>query len=174
VGFLYVRKGIKLPALIEGGGQERNLRAGTENTPAIVGMAYALDKCYRNLGSKNAHLWDLKTYMMARLEAEMPGVAFQGETAPGCSLPTVLNTALPCGDDDCMLLFNLDLMGISASGGSACSSGTLQGSHVLRALGLPEARIKNAVRFSFGVQNTREEVDLVVQKLRQIMQEPVI
>ncbi|WNJ16762.1 cysteine desulfurase family protein [Pontibacter sp. G13] len=169
VGFLYVRKGIKIPALIEGGSQENNRRAGTENPASIAGMAFSLDKCFANLEAKNEKLWALKNYMKAELETHFPGVTFNGEVAPGKSLPTVLNVSLPCGENDCMLLFNLDLMGISASGGSACTSGATVGSFVLKAIGASTGALKNSVRFSFGMQNTQEEVDFVIGKLKEIV-----
>lgn len=173
VGFLFVRKGIKLAGLIEGGSQERNKRAGTENVAFIVGMAAALDKCYKNYESKNQKLWDLKNYMKTRLLETFPGVSFNGETEVGQSLPTVLNVSLPCNDKDCMLLFNLDIVGICVSGGSACSSGATMGSFVLREIGVEGTSLQNAVRFSFGVQNKREEIDYVIEKLKEYVPMPV-
>jgi len=172
-GFLYLRKGVRIPALIEGGGQERNLRAGTENLPGIIGMAFALKKCQDNLTSKTKHLWALKRHMKAGLESILPGVAFNGETEEGLSLPTVLNAALPCGENDCMLLFSLDLHGISASGGSACNSGANMGSHVLRGIGASPNALMNSIRFSFGPQNSLEELDYVLEKLQEVVPQPV-
>lgn len=169
VGFLFMRKDKKLPSLIYGGGQERNHRAGTENLVSIVGMAKALQKCIDNLEKKTAHLRELKSYMKAQLEKDIPGVQFNGETGVEGSLPTVLSVAPPCGEGDAMFTFMLDLAGISASGGSACNSGANQGSHVLRALGLPASRCSNSVRFSFGPQNTKEEVDYAVAELAKIV-----
>lgn len=173
IGFLYVRKGLKIPGLISGGGQERNRRAGTENPASIVGMAHAFDMCYGNFEKKNKILWDLKNYMKLSLEKEFPGVVFNGEVEEGKSIPSVLNVSLPCNDKDCMLLFNLDLAGICVSGGSACSSGAQMGSFVLKEIGLEGARLMNAVRFSFGMQNTREEIDFVIQKLKEYVPMPV-
>ncbi|GAB4426609.1 MAG: cysteine desulfurase family protein [Bacteroidia bacterium] len=173
-GFLYVRKGLKLAHLMSGGGQERNLRPGTEYVPGIVGMARALAHCYETLDTKNAHLRDLKQYMQAGLLARFPGVVFNGDMTPEGSLPTVLNAALPGGEDDCMLLFNLDLRGVSASGGSACGAGALMGSHVLHAQGLPAGRIQHSIRFSFGVQNQREDIDYALAQLQEIVPTPVI
>ena len=106
---------------------------------------------------------------MEKLENEIPGVAFNGETDIENSLPTVLNVAPPCGEEDAMLPFMLDLAGVSCSGGSACNSGANQGSHVLRALGHSNSRVMNSVRFSFGPQNTKEEVDYVVEELKKIV-----
>ena len=169
IGFLYIKKGHRIPPLILGGGQERNMRAGTENVAFIVGMAYALNYCYSNLESKNAHLWDLKNYMREQLLQHFPDVRFNGARDMKNSLPTILNTSLPCGEQDGMLLFNLDLKGISASGGSACNSGALMGSHVLRTIGVKEEDLLNAVRFSFGIQNTREEIDYVIEQMHKIV-----
>jgi cysteine desulfurase len=168
VGFIFVRKGIKIPAIIEGGSQERSLRAGTENVASINGMAFALEKCYQTLEEKNQKLWGLKNYLKKRLQSEIPGIAFNGETEEGKSIPTVLNTIFPFGETDAMLLFNLDLAGISVSGGSACNSGANMGSHVLRGIGASKEALINSVRFSFGVQNTREEIDYVIEKLKEI------
>lgn len=165
-GFLYIRKGVKIPPLIAGGGQERNMRAGTENPALITGLAFALDKCCRTLEAKNEKLWGLKTHMMRRLQETLPGVTFNGETAPGRSIPTVLSVSPPCNDADCMLLFNLDLVGISVSGGSACNAGAHIGSHVLREIGASDSTLRNAIRFSFGMQNTLEEIDYVISQLQ--------
>lgn len=172
VGFLYVRKGVKITPHLRGGSQERNLRAGTENVPSIAGMAYALDKCYRNLQEKNDHLRDLKYYMKQGLETRFRGVHFNGCIDPDQSLPTVLNVSFDC-EDDCMLLFNLDLAGVSASGGSACSAGADIGSHVLHEIGVSPAHQRSSVRFSFGVQNTRDDIDFALAQLEQVVRTPV-
>lgn len=169
VGFLFMRKDKKLPSMIYGGGQERSHRAGTENLVSIVGMAHALKKCYSILEKKTTHLKELKSYMKAQLESQIPGVAFNGVTDIENSLPTVLSVAPPCGEGDAMFTFMLDLAGISVSGGSACNSGANLGSHVLRALGLPGSRCSNSVRFSFGPKNTKEEVDYAVSELAKIV-----
>ncbi|MEZ4825229.1 MAG: cysteine desulfurase family protein [Bacteroidia bacterium] len=165
-GFMFVRKGIKIPPLIHGGGQERNLRAGTENPAFIAGMACALTHCAQTLEKKRTHIIGLKNHMKTRLMEEIPGVRFNGEQDPGRSLPSVLNTTFPCGEGDAMLLFHLDLAGISASGGSACNSGALMGSHVLREIGADTETLMNSVRFSFGIQNTREEIDFAVETVK--------
>jgi cysteine desulfurase len=169
VGFMYVKNGQKLPGLILGGGQERNQRAGTENVACIAGMAFALKKCYDKLDEKEAHLRSLKSYMIQQLNAHLPKVQYNGCLDADKSLATVLNVAPPCGEQDAMLTFRMDLAGISASGGSACNSGANQGSHVLRALGHPASRTQNSIRFSFGPQNTREEVDYAVQQLKEVV-----
>ncbi|MFK7969886.1 MAG: cysteine desulfurase family protein [Bacteroidia bacterium] len=169
VGFLYVKQGTGICSHMQGGSQERGMRPGTENVAAIAGMAAALQYCTNNLETKNAHLWSLKERMKAGLEQAIPGVQFNGETARGASLPTVLNVAPPCPEGDAMLIFSLDLQGVSASGGSACSSGAHQGSHVLHNLGYKDQRARNSVRFSFGIQNTQEDVDFAVKQLTDIL-----
>ena len=141
------------------------MRAGTENVAGIAAMAYALRKCYGNLEAKNDHLWSLKERMKAGLERSIPGITFNGATERGRSLPTVLNTAFPSEEEESMLLFNLDINGISASGGSACTSGSVKGSHVLHGIGCTAARASNSVRFSFGMQNTLQEVDEALAKI---------
>ncbi len=165
IGFLYIKSGTRIPPLLCGGSQERNMRAGTENVAGIAAMAYALRKCYGNLEAKNDHLWSLKERMKAGLERSIPGITFNGATERGRSLPTVLNTAFPSVEEESMLLFNLDINGISASGGSACTSGSVKGSHVLHGIGCTAARASNSVRFSFGMQNTLQEVDEALAKI---------
>jgi cysteine desulfurase len=165
IGFLYIKSGTRIPPLLCGGSQERNMRAGTENVAGIAAMAYALRKCYGNLEAKNDHLWSLKERMKAGLERSIPGITFNGATERGRSLPTVLNTAFPSEEEESMLLFNLDINGISASGGSACTSGSVKGSHVLHGIGCTAARASNSVRFSFGMQNTLQEVDEALAKI---------
>ncbi|MFM2375769.1 MAG: hypothetical protein RLZZ165_866 [Bacteroidota bacterium] len=165
IGFLYVKSGTRIPPLICGGSQERNMRAGTENVAGIVAMALAMKKCYGNLEAKNEHLWQLKEHMKAGLLQMIPGISFNGATERGKSIPTVLNVAFPSDEEESMLLFHLDISGISASGGSACTSGSVKGSHVLHALGCSAARSANSVRFSFGIQNTIDEIDEALHKI---------
>lgn len=170
VGFLYIRQGTVIPSQISGGGQERNMRAGTENVAGIIGMAAALKNGYQKLDAKLQHLKSLKSYFKSRLEENFPGITFNGNTDLENSLPTVLNVCFPAqAGEDLMLLFNLDIHNISASGGSACSSGSVSVSHVLSAIGLTEEKALNSVRFSFGVQNTKEELDFVINKLIEIL-----
>jgi cysteine desulfurase len=169
IGFCYVRSGTKIPALIEGGSQERNMRAGTENVACIVGMATALRRCYEAHDAYHAHLSALRARMRAGLVELVPGIMFNGPETPEQSIPTVLNVAFPGTETESMLLFNLDINGISASGGSACTSGSLKGSHVLAGIGCDPARSANSVRFSFGVQNTMEEIDAALARIRSLM-----
>ena len=167
-GFLYVNKSKKILPFIYGGAQERNMRGGTENVIGIVGIAKALELAYEDMDSHRRHVEGLKTRFIEQLRTHISGVEFNGLSADlDKSLYTVLNVSLPPSEDNSgMLLFNLDLHGISASGGSACSSGASVGSHVLRALGASPER--DAVRFSFSRFNTIEEVDYTVEKLKEL------
>ena len=166
VGFLHINHRIKIQPLLYGGSQERNMRGGTENVYGIVGLAKALEIAYAEMPQHQAHIQGLKSYMMAQLKASVPGISFNGETDPDKSLYTVLNVSFPEMEMADMLLFSLDIAGISASGGSACSSGTDIGSHVLTGIGA--SPLRPAVRFSFSKYNTKEEVDYTVQKIKEI------
>ena len=163
VGFLYINHEMKITPFIHGGAQERNMRGGTENVAGIMGLAKALEIALGELDEHQSSVKGLKDYMRERLLAEIPGMDFNGETSHDKALYTVLNCRFPVHPDAEMLLFNLDILGIAASGGSACSSGSNQGSHVLRGLGIDMER--PSVRFSFSKYNTREEIDFVVSKL---------
>jgi cysteine desulfurase len=165
VGFIYVSSDIQIAPLIFGGAQERNMRGGTENVYGIVGLAKALEIAYRDIDEHQQYVQELKTYMIAQLEKHLPGVSFNGD-AKGNSLYTVLNVCLPPTENAEMLVFNLDINGIAASAGSACSSGSNVGSHVLRAIGTDMNR--PSVRFSFSKYNTKEEIDYTVSKLREM------
>ncbi|MBS1556366.1 MAG: cysteine desulfurase [Bacteroidetes bacterium] len=164
VGFMYINKDKKIQQLIHGGAQERNMRGGTENVYGIIGLAKALEICYREMAEHENHIKKLKSHMIEKLRETIPGVSFNGDSANlEKSLYTVLNVSLPESEENDMLLFNLDLQGISASGGSACSSGASTGSHVLGAL-YPNSK-RGAVRFSFSKNNTLAEIDFAVEKL---------
>lgn len=167
VGFIFIRGGLGIKPLIQGGAQERNMRGGTENIYGIVGLAKALEIAYRDLAEKEVYLRDLRAYMANELEKALPDVKFNGDLY-GRSLYTVLNVSFPPHPNNEMLLFNLDIAGICASGGSACTSGSQVGSHVLAGIGIDPNRA--AVRFSFGKQNTKEEVDYTVAKLKELFQ----
>src|SRR5260221_1948507 len=163
-GFMERRKGMKIAQVIHGGAQERNMRGGTENTYGIIGLAKALEIAYRDMAEHENKINELKKYMIEKLTAAVPGVSFHGDSANlNRSLYTVLNVSFPESEENEMMLFNLDLQGISASGGSACSSGATTGSHVLNAL-YPGSK-RGAVRFSFSKFNTKEEIDFVVAKV---------
>jgi cysteine desulfurase len=155
VGFLYTDGNLKVQPLILGGAQERNMRGGTENVYGIIGLAKALEIAYRDMDEHTRHIQSLKDRMIHKLREQMDDVSFNGLSEFGDkSLYTVLNVCLPASDINEMLLFSLDINKISASGGSACSSGANAGSHVLRALGVDPAR--GSVRFSFSKYNTPE------------------
>jgi cysteine desulfurase len=167
VGFLYIKHNIKIKPMILGGAQERNMRGGTECTQGIIGLAKALEICYEEMDEHIAHIQGLKNYMKEQLEKAIPGIEFNGETGNANSLYTVLNCRFPAHPDAEMMLFNLDIAGIAASGGSACSSGSNQGSHVLRGIGTDTSRA--SIRFSFSKYNTKEEIDYTIEKLKAMM-----
>ena len=166
VGFLYIHHAIKINPMIFGGSQERNMRGGTENVYGIIGLAKSLEIAYGKMEQHHEYIQGLKTYMMEELVKHVPGIEFNGETTPDKSLYTVLNVSFPEMEMAEMLLFSLDIAGISASGGSACSSGTNIGSHVLN--GIHANPDRPAVRFSFSKLNTREEIDYVVGKVKEL------
>ncbi|UTA67991.1 cysteine desulfurase family protein [Emticicia sp. 21SJ11W-3] len=173
VGFLYINVNNKIHPFIHGGSQERNMRGGTENVYGIVGMAKALEIAYRDMEEHQTYLKGLKARMIDKLKANIPGVTFNGNSADvENSLYTVLNVSFPPSEDNDMLLFNLDIAQISCSGGSACSSGTDVGSHVLGALNVHPDR--GNVRFSFGKYNTPEEIDKVVEVLTDIYAKQIL
>jgi len=167
VGFLYINHKVKIKPFIFGGSQERNMRGGTENVYGIVGLAKALSIAYEEMQPHHTHIQSLKTYMIESLKAAIPNIAFNGDIDPEKSLYTVLNVSFPPSEMGEMLLFSLDIAGISVSGGSACSSGSNVGSHVLTGIKADPAR--SAVRFSFSKYNTKEEIDIVVAKLKELI-----
>jgi cysteine desulfurase len=167
IGFMYIRKDKKIHPFIQGGAQERSMRGGTENVYGIIGLAKAMEVAYRDMDEHQQHIQSLKSHMIERLQQEIPGVSFNGDSANlQKSLYTVLNVSLPESEENDMLLFNLDLQGISASGGSACSSGATTGSHVLGAI-YPGSK-RGAVRFSFSKYTTKEDIDYTVTKLAEM------
>jgi cysteine desulfurase len=163
VGILYVNENIKIKPFVHGGGQERNMRAGTENLYGIIGFAKALELATANHQTDSAKIKGLKNYMMEMLQKNIPGVVFNGDPS-GESLYTLLSAGLPKSERSEMLLFNLDIHHICASGGSACTSGADAGSHVIRALN--NTLDKVTVRFSFSKYNTEQEIDYVVEILK--------
>lgn len=164
IGLLYIRKGHHITPFIHGGSQERNMRGGTENLYGIIGFAKALEIAYEDMRNHHAYILKLKQRMIEGLKQKVPGITFNGESGDmDKSLYTVINASLPPSEDTDMLLFNLDLHKISVSAGSACSSGSQLGSHVLQALGTEPDR--GAIRFSFSKYNTIEEVDYVINKI---------
>lgn len=166
-GFLYINENVKIKPLIYGGGQERNMRAGTENVYGIVGLSKAMDVSYSDLDEHRKHIESLKTRMIEGLKKSIPGVEFNGESANiEKSLYTVLNVMFPQTDIGEMLFYNLDILGIASSGGSACSSGSNLGSHVLRNIGADMTR--PSLRFSFSKFNTEEEIDYTINQLKSL------
>ena len=168
VGILYVNEDIRIKPYINGGSQERNMRAGTENLYGIVGFAKALEIATQRYEQDSAYIKGLKTYMSERLLETFPGVTFNGDAA-GSSLYTVLNVAFPMTEKSDMLLFNLDMAGICVSGGSACTSGANSLSHVIKAIHNGHASEMVPIRFSFSRNNTRDEIDAVVEQLKDLV-----
>ena len=166
VGILYINENVKIKPLVHGGAQERNMRAGTENLYGIVGFAKALEMATANYEADSAHIGTLKYYMMDELKKNIKGVAFNGDPL-GRSLYTVLSASFPKTEKSEMILFNLDINNICASGGSACTSGADQGSHVIRAINNNPNQV--TVRFSFCKHNTKAEVDAVVERLKELV-----
>jgi len=166
VGILYINEKVKIQPFVHGGSQERNMRAGTENLYGIVGFAKALEMATANHEKDSAYIQGLQAYMMQQLQAHIPGVSFNGDPN-GKSLYTVLSANFPKTDKSEMLLFSLDMNNICASGGSACTSGADQGSHVIRAINNNPDIV--TVRFSFSRHNTTQEIDTVVQKLKELV-----
>lgn len=162
IGFIYVSKKNKLSSLINGGGQERGYRAGTENVAGIAGMCMALEIAYANLEKKREHVLSLKHKLANLLTQNFSEIKFNGDTL-GNALCNVLSVSFPPIQGADMLLFNLDLEGIAVSGGSACSSGAVGGSHVINTIGDPT---RTTVRFSFGASNTEEEIEVLIEKLK--------
>jgi cysteine desulfurase len=165
-GILYINDNIKIKPFIFGGGQERNMRAGTENLYGIVGFAKALELADADMTDDSNHIQSLKNYMVEQLQQHIKDVSFNGDYK-GESLYTVLNVSFRKTEKSEMMLFSLDMQGVCVSGGSACSSGADAGSHVIRAINNDPNRV--AVRFSFSKNNTKEEIDIVVAKLKDII-----
>ena len=171
VGFVYINSDITLHPFIDGGSQERNMRGGTENVPGILGLAKALEMAYEDLYDRQDEIMGVRHYLKNRLLEEFEDIAFIGETGAeenggtsGLYHYKILNVSFPPSMKAELLLFNLDIAGISASGGSACSSGAEGGSHVLDALEIDPER--KCIRFSFSHLNTLEEADFVIEKLK--------
>ena len=171
VGFAFIRKHSGLKPLIFGGEQERGHRAGTESVHNIVGLEEALKLSYDHLEEEKIYITDLKTYFIQQLEANFPGVGFNGDSADfEKSTYTVLNVCLPIAEDKAMiLLFQLDLKGIACSKGSACQSGSSKGSHVLSQILSEADLLKASLRFSFSRFNTKEEIDYVIDVLKEFI-----
>ncbi len=165
-GILFINENIKIKPFINGGSQERNMRAGTENLYGIIGFAKALEIATEFHAADKEKILVLKNYMMLSLTKNIVGTMFNGDPT-GNSLYAVLSASFPKTDKSEMLLFNLDINHICASGGSACTSGADQGSHVIRTLNNDPDRV--TVRFSFSKYNTTAEIDQVIEKLKEII-----
>lgn len=169
VGFMFIRQKSKIHAYITGGSQERNMRGGTENVAGIIGLAKALELAYQDMPAHQSYIKALKQRMIKGLQETIDDIQFNGMSGDiEKSLYTVLNVSFPASEIGDMMLFNLDIAGISASGGSACSSGSESRSHVLQALNTPPER--PAVRFSFSRMNTLADIDFALQKVAEIYQ----
>lgn len=167
IGFLYLNNKHKISPFIHGGAQERNMRGGTENVYGIVGLSEALTLAYENMATHKEKIIALKSHMIESLRQKVKGVKFNGLSSDlDNSLYTVLNASIPNVEDQQMFLFNLDINNIAASAGSACSSGSDSGSHVLKEIKTEEGFVN--VRFSFSKYNSIEEVDYVINKIVEI------
>jgi cysteine desulfurase len=167
IGFLYVNSEAAIKPFLDGGSQERNMRAGTENVAGIVGLGKALELAIENMEANRQYILGLKQYMIAQLQQHIPGILFNGDITPEGSNYKVLSVSLPPNEKAELTLFNLDMAGIAASGGSACTSGSEKGSHVLEGIHADPAR--KAVRFSFSKHTTNDDIDYAVQALKQII-----
>lgn len=167
VGLLYINEEIKINPYIHGGSQERNMRAGTENLYGVVGFARALELATSNFEHDSLYIKELKLYMQSQLKENINGIEFNGDPN-GSSLYTVLSVSFPKTEKSEMILYNLDIHNICASGGSACTSGANHGSHVIAALNNGNAE-KVTVRFSFSRHNTKQEIDKVVESLKEMI-----
>ena len=166
VGALYIRQGVKIDPLISGGAQERNRRAGTENVPAIVGMGRAIELAYENLEEHNNRLIKMRDSLIEKIRANIDHVRLNGH--PTKRLPGNVNMCFQFIEGESLLL-SLDLEGVAGSSGSACTSGSLDPSHVLLAIGLPHEIAHGSLRLSLGDFNTEDELDYVVEKLVKIV-----
>ncbi len=164
VGALYIRNGIKLDKLVSGGGQERSQRGGTTNTPAVVGMAKALELNCAHMDEYNEHIAKIRDHFVERVVKEIPYIRFNGDMEH--RVPSVANFSFEYVEGEGILML-MDFNGIAVSSGSACSSGSLDPSHVLLAMGVPIEISHGSIRFSFGKDNTMEEADYAVDKLKE-------
>ena len=166
IGALYIRQGVKMHNLIEGGAQERNRRAGTENVSSIVGLGKAIELAYENLDEHNKKLIKLRNMLINKVMENIKYVRINGH--PTNRLPGNANFCFRYIEGESLLL-SLDMEGIAGSSGSACTSGSLDPSHVLLAIGLPHEIAHGSLRLSLGDFNTEEEIDYVVEKLVKIV-----
>lgn len=168
VGFLYLREGTEVEPFLHGGAQEKRMRAGTENVPGIVGMGKAVEIGMQYMEQDMGYVRELRDYMLYQLFREIPDLCLNGSSTR--RLPGNINISLQSVEGASLLVL-LDMEGICASAGSACSARDSSPSHVLQAIGLPEDLIRGTIRFTLGPDNTREEVDVVVHHMKQFVQD---
>ena len=167
VGFLYIRKGVKIRSFVHGGAQERKRRAGTENVPGIVGYGAAAKRAAETMEERTAKERELRDYLIKRITEEIPYVKLNGD--PVKRLPNNVNVSFRSVEGESLLLM-LDGCGICASSGSACTSGSLDPSHVLLAIGLPHEIAHGSLRLTLSEETTREDLDYTVENLKEIVQ----
>ncbi|MBP3620370.1 MAG: cysteine desulfurase NifS [Lachnospiraceae bacterium] len=167
VGFLYIRKGIKIRNLVHGGGQERARRAGTENVPGIVGLGKAVEIAVNTMKEREAYEMELRDYLIERVMAEIPYTRLNGHRTK--RLPNNANFSFQFIEGESLLIM-LDMAGICGSSGSACTSGSLDPSHVLLAIGLPHEIAHGSLRLTLGHENTKEDIDYVIDNLKRIVE----
>ena len=167
IGFLYIRKGVKIRSFVHGGAQERSRRAGTENIPGIVGLAAAVERAMRIMDTKTRKEIELRDYLIGRLENEIPHCWLNGHRTK--RLPNNINFSFLFIEGESMLIM-LDMKGICASSGSACTSGSLDPSHVLLAIGLKHEEAHGSLRLTLSEESTKEEMDIVAEEVKKIVQ----
>ena len=167
IGFLYIRKGVKIRSFVHGGAQERSRRAGTENIPGIVGLGAAVERAMRIMDSKTQREVELRDYLIGRLENEIPHCWLNGHRTK--RLPNNINFSFLFIEGESMLIM-LDMKGICASSGSACTSGSLDPSHVLLAIGLKHEEAHGSLRLTLSEDSTKEEMDIVAEEVKKIVQ----
>lgn len=167
IGFLYIRKGVKIRSFVHGGAQERSRRAGTENIPGIVGLGAAVERAMRIMESKTQREIELRDYLIGRLENEIPHCWLNGHRTK--RLPNNINFSFLFIEGESMLIM-LDMKGICASSGSACTSGSLDPSHVLLAIGLKHEEAHGSLRLTLSEDSTKEEMDIVAEEVKKIVQ----
>ena len=167
IGFLYIRKGVKIRSFVHGGAQERKRRAGTENVPGIVGYGKAVERAVSTMKERTEKETELRDYMISRIEKEIPYVRVNGHRE--MRLPNNVNVSFQFIEGESLLLM-LDNYGICASSGSACTSGSLDPSHVLLAIGLPHEIAHGSLRMTLSEETTKEDIDFTVDRLKEIVQ----
>ena len=166
IGFLYIRKGVKIRSFVHGGAQERKRRAGTENVPGIVGYGVAAERALRTMEERTAKEIEVRDYMIKKIQEEIPYCKLNGH--PTLRLPNNVNFSFQFIEGESLLIM-LDMAGICASSGSACTSGSLDPSHVLLAIGLPHEIAHGSLRLTLSEETTKEDADFVVEQIKGIV-----